>query len=98
MEVQTAKSGNEAVDICKSGATFDVVIMDLDMPGMNGIEAIKELRDMGVKSWIVLLTSQLPTDRDVSAMKSVGADDCCWKPLTLPKVISIFDKFIAQLD
>nr|KYP70771.1 Two-component response regulator ARR22 [Cajanus cajan] len=43
---QGVKNGREAVDIHHQGQRFDLILMDLDMPIMNGIEATKKLRSM----------------------------------------------------
>ncbi|KAI9186325.1 hypothetical protein LWI28_016191 [Acer negundo] len=81
---EMAVNGKEAVDLFRSGANFDIVFMDLEMPIMNGIEATKELRAMGVTCKIVGVTSR---DNEVKeAFLEAGLDFCHLKPLTVAKV------------
>ncbi|TXG65813.1 hypothetical protein EZV62_007088 [Acer yangbiense] len=70
---------------------FDIVFMDLGMPIMNGIEATKELRAMGVVCKIVGVTSCENTD-EKEAFKQAGLDILHEKPLTLAKVNSILEQ------
>ncbi|KAJ6393099.1 hypothetical protein OIU77_022556 [Salix suchowensis] len=53
IDVQEAKNGREAVYLHLAGASFDIILMDSHMPIMTGREAIKKLRQMGVKSQII---------------------------------------------
>ncbi|KAL2345852.1 hypothetical protein Fmac_007137 [Flemingia macrophylla] len=82
MEARTAKDGKEAVDLCRSGAKFDVIFMDREMPIMDGVEATKELRAMGVKSMIVGISASASGEDFVAA----GSNHCFEKPLDLAKV------------
>ncbi|KAK0594581.1 hypothetical protein LWI29_035042 [Acer saccharum] len=88
---QIAHNGKEAVDIFCSGDYFDIVFMNLEMPIMNGIEATKELRAMGVVCKIVGVTSCENTD-EKEAFKQAGLDILHEKPLTLAKVNSILEQ------
>ncbi|KAK0594566.1 hypothetical protein LWI29_026287 [Acer saccharum] len=87
---QIAHNGKEAIDIFRSGANFDIVFMDMEMPIMNGIEATKEPRAMGVVCKIVGVTSCENTD-EKEAFKQAGLDILHEKPLTLAKVNSILE-------
>ncbi|PPD94472.1 hypothetical protein GOBAR_DD08510 [Gossypium barbadense] len=64
LKVQVAENGKVAVDLFHLGASFDLVLMDKEMPVMNGVEATKELRAMGVTSMIVGVTSKDGPDTD----------------------------------
>ncbi|KAL6142937.1 hypothetical protein ACLB2K_061212 [Fragaria x ananassa] len=90
-ESLVAGNGKEAIDLYRSGARFDVVLMDMEMPIMNGVEATKELRATGFEGLIVGVTS-----RDLEFAKQVfneaGADSCYEKPLTPEYVTSILQK------
>ncbi|KAK1565282.1 hypothetical protein Q3G72_023186 [Acer saccharum] len=52
IENQVVKNGKEAVDVHSSGKYFDLILMDMDMPIMNGIEATRTLRAMGIRCMI----------------------------------------------
>ncbi|CAN1269967.1 Two-component response regulator 24 [Linum perenne] len=92
-----ASDGQEAVDLVASLGVeyFDVILMDIDMPIMNGIVATKELRDMGVRNTIVGLSSRPRTEEMVmETMESGIWDDYVVKPLTRDKIISIVEKIM----
>ncbi|KAK7336951.1 hypothetical protein VNO77_17505 [Canavalia gladiata] len=88
---QGAANGKEAVDIHYHGQIFDLILMDMDMPIMNGIEATKELRAMGIGSMIVGLSSR-SKEAEIQEFMEAGLDDYQEKPLTHAKFSSILDK------
>ncbi|UFS69967.1 response regulator [Geomonas sp. RF6] len=78
--VTAATNGIEAVEACLSGS-FDVVLMDVQMPEMDGFEATRALRGMGVEVPIIGLTAHaLEGDRDRCV--HAGMDDYLSKPVT----------------
>ncbi|KAI4332300.1 hypothetical protein L6164_017222 [Bauhinia variegata] len=81
MEAKTVANGKEAVDLYQAGAYFDVILMDQEMPIMDGAGATKELRAMCVKSMIVAVTSLADISERYKFMAS-GLDHCFEKPLT----------------
>ncbi|KAJ7980491.1 two-component response regulator ARR22-like [Quillaja saponaria] len=62
--------------------------MDKDMPIMNGIEATKKLREMGIHSKIAGVSTR-SMEREVQEFMEAGLDDYQQKPLTIAKLISI---------
>ncbi|KAK3197885.1 hypothetical protein Dsin_021300 [Dipteronia sinensis] len=87
---EMAVNGKEAVDLFRSGANFDIVFIDLEMPIMNGIEATKELRAMGVTCKIVGVTSR--DNEAKEAFLEAGLDFCHLKPLTVAKVTPFLEQ------
>ena len=73
-----ASNGNQAVDIAFSEKP-DVIIMDIMMPGKDGLTAIKEIRQADPITGIIVLTAYGTEQRAVQAMR-VGADDYMHKP------------------
>ncbi|XWS57789.1 hypothetical protein CRYUN_Cryun09bG0203400 [Craigia yunnanensis] len=85
LKAQVVENGKKAVDLCHFGATFNLILMDKEMPVMDGAEATKELRAMGVNSLIVGVTSRaLPYEKQ--AFMEAGLDYCFEKPLTFDKI------------
>jgi DNA-binding NtrC family response regulator len=76
--VETAQSGAEALEKVK---TFDpaLVLLDYQMPGMNGIEVLKEIRKENKDLPVVMITAYGTIERAVETMKA-GADDFITKP------------------
>jgi CheY-like chemotaxis protein/HPt (histidine-containing phosphotransfer) domain-containing protein len=57
LSVETASSGIQAIEKIKSGSVYNIVFMDHMMPVMNGIEAVRIIRDLGYNHYIVALTA-----------------------------------------
>jgi CheY-like chemotaxis protein len=77
--VDRASSGQEAVEAGRTGP-FDLILMDLRMPDMNGLAACQALRAAGVRTPIVALTANA-FDEDRQAALAAGMDDFLTKPL-----------------
>ena len=74
LECDEAENGQIAVDLHRQGKRYDLVLMDKEMPVMDGHEATRQLRNMGVKTPIVALTGNaLTTDREL--FFEAGVDD-----------------------
>ncbi|KAK7396473.1 hypothetical protein VNO78_17507 [Psophocarpus tetragonolobus] len=84
------ENGREAVDIHCRGHRFDLILMDMDMPVMNGIEATKELRLMGIGSIIVGVSSRC-TEAEIRKFMDAGLNDYHEKPFNTAKLSSILD-------
>ena len=81
-EVLIANSGTEAVEKCRNNPDIDLVLMDIQMPGLNGYEATRQIRQFNKDVIIIAQTaSGLIGDRD-KAMEA-GCNDYIAKPLDL---------------
>lgn len=78
IDVSTAPSADEALRQVESG-DFDAVILDLRMPGMNGIEALKAIKSKQPEAQVILLSGQATLQDGIAAMK-LGALDFMEKP------------------
>ncbi len=78
MEVVTCTSAEEAIEKIKQ-ETFDAVVLDFMMPGMDGMHALKEIKAKRPESQIILLTGHATVEKGVEAMK-MGAADFLEKP------------------
>lgn len=78
LQVRTAYSGSEALELV-SAENFDAIVLDLAMPGLDGIETLKRLRGMDPNLQIVLLSGQATIELATEAMKQ-GAVDVLEKP------------------
>jgi sigma-B regulation protein RsbU (phosphoserine phosphatase) len=87
-EVVTAKSGREAIELL-GGRRFDLVLLDIMMPGMNGLEVLKFLRrvDSLVDLPIIMVTAKGESEDIVEALE-LGANDYVTKPLDFPVVLA----------
>ncbi|TXG51198.1 hypothetical protein EZV62_023722 [Acer yangbiense] len=91
IENQVVKNGKEAVDVHSSGKYFDLILMDMDMPIMNGIEATRTLRAMGIRCMIAGVSTH-SLDQEKQEFMEAGLDDYQEKPLTKTKLVTILHK------
>ncbi len=86
-QVDIAENGREAVDkISAHGKDYDLVLMDVQMPIMDGYEATEELRRIGFDSPILAVTAYALA-RDLKRALSVGCNDFVTKPLVPAQLI-----------
>jgi CheY-like chemotaxis protein len=78
--VDHAKGGEEAIAAVKVGG-YDLILMDMRMPGVSGVEATRRLRAQGVATPVVALTANAFED-DRHACLAAGMDDFLVKPLS----------------
>src|SRR5258707_12556052 len=76
--VETATTGEEGVAAAK-GNVFDVILSDMRMPGISGIDVLQKLRELRVDSAFIVMTGFGTVDTAVEAMK-LGAVDFVQKP------------------
>ena len=81
-----AESGGEAIDRLTKGGGADVVLLDMIMPGMSGMEALAEMRTAGVTTPVIVLTASGGVDAVVKAMQA-GAQDFFVKPVSAERLL-----------
>jgi two-component system, OmpR family, response regulator len=70
-----------------SGGRYDIIVLDLRLPGMNGFEMLRTLRDRGNTTPVLVLTAQDSVDFKVQALRS-GADDYVTKPFAFEELLA----------
>ena len=85
-QVDTAFDGQEAVDLVKGNA-YDLMILDIMMPVKTGIEALKEIRQTGNTTHVIMLTAMSEVDDKVTGLDA-GADDYLTKPFSLKELLA----------
>jgi DNA-binding NtrC family response regulator len=94
LRVETACNGEAALARAED-KPFDAIILDLAMPGMNGIETLKRLRATNPDLQIILLTGHATVETSVEAMK-LGAVDLLEKPADLAALVKKIDQASAR--
>jgi two-component system, OmpR family, KDP operon response regulator KdpE len=84
-EVSDARSGEAALELMR-GARFDLVLLDMNMPGMNGLETCRQIRN-GSEVAIIMLTIR-GTERDKVDALDAGADDYVTKPFGTQELLA----------
>ncbi len=95
IRVETAPSGHAALEILQQ-TPFDLVITDLKMPGMNGIEVLRAIKVLQPEVPVILVTGYSTVDTAVEAMKS-GALDYVSKPFTPEDITEKVNKALSQV-
>lgn len=94
--VLEAGDGNSALLIAKE-SHLDLVLLDLKMPGMDGIQVLGELKKLNPDTEVILLTAYGTIDSAVTAMK-LGAFDYMTKPVDLEELVARIDKIAKQKE
>ena len=81
VDVVTSESAEDALKRIDTGI-FDVVILDLQMPGMNGLEVLKRIKERHPEIQVILLTGHATVEKGVEAIR-LGAIDFVEKPANL---------------
>jgi DNA-binding NtrC family response regulator len=85
LEVSVAQTGGMAVEKVQE-KSFDAILLDLAMPGMDGIDTLKRLRELNPDSQVILLTGQATVKKATEVMR-LGALDLLEKPADIELVV-----------
>ena len=85
LKVAVAESGEMAVEKVQE-KSFDAILLDLAMPGMDGIDTLKRLRELNPDSQVILLTGQATVKKATEAMR-LGALDLLEKPVDIEVLV-----------
>ena len=85
LKVDTATSGVDAVAKAESEG-FDLIILDLSMPGIDGLETLKRIKTKQPDAEIIILTGQGSIRTGIEAMK-LGAEDFLQKPVDITELM-----------
>jgi CheY-like chemotaxis protein len=98
MVVAEAANGVQCLRMVEN-ADYDVIFMDIVMPEKDGIETTMELRKRGVKSWIIVISSQKKIGETMllDAAKALGANDALQKPFNLTTVARDVQGLLAKM-
>jgi len=88
INVTTCANGAEGLDIFKKNRDFDVVITDVFMPVMSGVDMCREIRKIDDKVFIIFLTALKTSDK----IKTEFSNVVLQKPLSFEDIIPVMDK------
>jgi two-component system, OmpR family, response regulator len=86
LEVTEAESGRSAINLLKQGP-FDVVVLDVRMPGMDGIETLKQIKVINPQVEVIMLTGHASVESGIEGMR-LGAFDYLMKPCDINDLIN----------
>jgi len=93
--VMTARSGVEAIEAIRNNKNIDVILLDMQMPEMNGIEATKEIRKIRKDIPIIAQTAFIFED-DKDIILEAGCDACLIKPIRKEHLLTVMRSFIKS--
>src|SRR5207244_10762991 len=86
-EIELAADGNEALSMLESSDEPDAIILDVLMPGVDGLEVCRRLRSAGRSLPVLMLTARTEVEDRVAGLDA-GADDYVTKPLALDEPLA----------
>lgn len=97
---EVAENGGKAVQAWEEGC-FDVIFMDVQMPGMDGLEATRIIREReklrGGHVTIIAMTAHT-MDEDKDACRDAGMDDYISKPIVFDELLSLIKRYRVEPD
>jgi CheY-like chemotaxis protein len=90
-EVLHAKTGVEAVEACRNNSDFDLVLMDIRMPDMNGVEATQQIRQFN-KDVIIIAQTAYAFSEDRERATEAGCNDYISKPINRTTLFELIKK------
>jgi len=102
LTTEIAHNGRQGIDLInkhiqKGDKPFDIILMDIYMPEMNGLEAASEIISMGIKTPIVALTANTMSN-DLELYKENGIIDCLGKPFNSQELWKCLIKYLPVLS
>ncbi len=86
LDVDVSSNSQIALDKLKAGANYDIILLDIIMPGIDGLELLKDIRDekLAQDSTVIMLTNQAD---DFEKAKNLGVDGYIIKATTIPSEV-----------
>ncbi len=94
-QISTAASGEEAMSLLRKEEPYDLIILDLKMPGMDGLEVTELVKKKFPSTVIILLTAFATLETAIQAIRK-GAHDYLLKPCPIPDIIESVRKGLAK--
>ncbi|WP_051361472.1 response regulator [Desulfuromonas sp. TF] len=88
LKVIKAEAGDKALSILREGAEVDLVLMDIMMPGLDGYQTTRAIRELGIKTPIIALTAKAMKE-DRGKCLAAGANDYLAKPVDVDRLMSM---------
>ena len=92
-----ATNGKIAIELCTSGKHFDLILMDMQMPEVDGLEATRRIKQIWPDLPIVATTANT-YDENARACKEAGCDGFLTKPLQFKKMFELMQSFFDRQE
>jgi hypothetical protein len=91
--ILTARTGTEAINICRNNPDLDLILMDIQMPGMNGYEATSQIRQFN-KDVVIIAQSAYALSFDRQKALDSGCNDYIAKPILKDDLLALIQKHL----
>ncbi len=95
IEIFEAKTGVAAVEICRKNPDIDLILMDIQMPDLNGYDATRQIRQFN-KNVIIIAQTAFGLSGDREKAIEAGCDDYIAKPIIRSELIAVINKQISK--
>ena len=95
LEISKAFSGEEALQVLETNKNIEVVILDVKMPGMDGIEALAEIKKKYPLVEVIMLSGHSTVESAIEGMKK-GAFDYLMKPCDMDQIVAKVTEAVAK--
>ena len=92
--METALSAREALPLVEAGK-FDLVISDLHLPGLSGLDLLERVRRTHVGTEFVIVTAHASVESAVDALR-MGAADYLQKPVTAEQLVAVVERILSR--
>jgi DNA-binding response OmpR family regulator len=96
-KVETALNGKEGLKMALDGK-FQLIILDILLPGLNGFEVCKKLREAGISTPILMLTAAKTEEMDKVTGLELGADDYVTKPIGSREMVARVKAILRRVN
>jgi PAS domain S-box-containing protein len=94
-EVIKARTGIEAVEICRTNPDIDLILMDIQMPGLNGYEATRQIRQFN-KDVVIIAQTAFGLSGNREKAMAAGCNDYIAKPINKGELLALIQKYFRK--
>jgi DNA-binding NtrC family response regulator len=95
LRVTTVHTGEDAIAILQENRQFEAILLDLAMPGMDGLETLEEIRKLSPDAQVIVLTGRATVKRATQVMR-LGALDLLEKPIDISVLTEKIEEAATQ--
>lgn len=90
-----ARNGEEAIQLFRENKQIDLVLMDLNMPEMNGFEATKMIKSIRPEVPVIAQSAYILSGEDIRS-KEAGCDEFLAKPIRLTALVEMLERYLVK--
>ena len=94
-EIIYVRTGNEAVAVCSNNPDIDLILMDIQMPELNGYEASRQIRQFN-KDVIIIAQTAYALEGDIEKAHDAGCNDYITKPIVAKELEQMINKHLRK--